>query len=249
LAHVGPATRWRWIGCSVLALFAALVSREWRTLTASTVGWSEFDRDGSIYFAPALSQAQRAEFRASLAVATERVAEFYGPLRGKPTIIVTDEATAGRFTDVSTGITHYQPTGAMIVLGPKGRSVDVLAHELAHAELFVRVGYRALAWCVPTWFDEGLAVQFDERPWYSPEAFEQRRRSGWRMPALEELASKDTFFDGSRDEVRFRYAGARIILHQWVDAMGKRNARQRIDSIGCDDATKRELQNIAKSAP
>jgi aminopeptidase N len=57
----------------------------------------------------------------------------------------------------STPLTQY------IFIGPKGQNVDVIAHELMHAEMGVRVGYLADRHSLPIWFKEGFALQVDRR--------------------------------------------------------------------------------------
>lgn len=51
----------------------------------------------------------------------------------------------------------------VVLIGPKGRdNLDVIAHEMAHCELHSRRGFWASR-RVPTWFDEVLALQVDQR--------------------------------------------------------------------------------------
>jgi hypothetical protein len=231
---------------AVLALIA-IVSRERLALAAVTVGWSDYERVDSCYFAPSISLADQRAVSVALAAARQRVAQFYGPLRATPTLILADAQTLPRFTNTTTGITHYLPSGAVIVLGPKGQNIDVMAHELAHAELMARIGYRATLWCVPTWFDEGLAMQFDRRSFYTNEAYERRVAEGWHLPPLDALANEHAFFAGTRDQVRFHYAGSRIAVSAWLHEHASEGARS-IDAIACGAAWDAELQRMAATS-
>jgi len=50
-----------------------------------------------------------------------------------------------------------------IVVSPEYLNVDILAHELTHAEVHARV-FTGRLWdwlSIPTWFDEGIALQND----------------------------------------------------------------------------------------
>ncbi|MDB4975429.1 MAG: hypothetical protein JWN48_3770 [Myxococcaceae bacterium] len=224
-----------------LAALVVLAARERQSLAAATVEWSDFSKAGSIYFAPGLREPERVAFRAALTAARVRVAAFYGPLRGTPVIIVADAQTLPRFTDVSTAVTYYQPHRAVIVVGPAGQSVDVVAHELAHAELYGRVGYRVMEWCVPRWLDEGLAVQFDDRPFYSEQELERHIAEGWRMPSLQDLGSRAGFFAGTRAQVRFHYAAARHAVGEWLRQKGRAQAITLLETLSCSDRWYEEL--------
>jgi len=234
----------RW-GAPILLLGLLLVC-ERRVVAASTVQWMGFDRAECCYLAPSLSTTERDAVRTLWRQARARIAELYGPLRAQPRLVVADAATYPRFATGQTGMTHYLPTGHVItVVGPRGHNADVIAHELAHAELVARVGYRATNFCMPTWFDEGLAVQFDHRPPFTESIYFDRLRSGWRVPSLPGLATKAGFFAGTRDEVRFHYAAARVAVGRWLRAMSVAEARQTLETIDCGEAWEERFRHIA----
>jgi len=57
----------------------------------------------------------------------------------------------------------YTPFRAIMVIGPDGINLDVLSHEMCHTELYHRLGWWRKEMRIPTWFDEGLAMQLDYR--------------------------------------------------------------------------------------
>ena len=229
-----------------LLLLAVLLIRDRQALAAATVEWTGFEKVGCCYFAPSLDSSKRAQVQAAWLGARQRVARMYGALRAQPRIVIADARTFPRFAAGTTGATHYLATGGSVtVLGPPGHNVDVIAHELAHAELLARVGFAAITWCVPTWFDEGLAVQFDDRPVLAEAVYAERSRSGWLMPPLAQLDTHAKFFAGTRDEVRFHYAGARVAVGRWLRSMSPTEARSSIASLDCSDGWKARLERIA----
>jgi hypothetical protein len=232
-----------------LLLLAALLLHERQVLAAATVQWTGFEKLADGYVAPSLSAGERAALHGAWLEARERVAGLYGPLRARPRVIVADARSYPRFASGTTGVTHYLPTGAAIILGPPGHNADVMAHELAHAELLARIGFRVLEACVPTWFDEGLAVQLDGRPAFGERVYFERLRSGWRMPPLKQLGTRAEFFRGTRDEVRFHYAAARVAVGQWLRALSPLEARGRIESIRCGGAWSARFARMADALP
>jgi hypothetical protein len=201
--------RLAWLLSWILSLW--LLWSERRALAATLIDASAYRRVESVYFAPDIDGDARRGLLEQLADARRRVAEFFGPLRARPKLIFSAR-DSDSFMEGKVAATRYHPFGATIVVGPEGRSVDVLAHELAHAELLARIGYPRLDWCVPTWFDEGLAAQFDARPIHGAAALQRRLAEGWRAPPLEQLATRAGFFRGSRERVRFHYAVAKAQL-------------------------------------
>jgi hypothetical protein len=232
----------------LLALVLLITISERRAIASAWIEHSDFTSVRAVYFAPSIGPAQRDAFVTALASARARVEKLYGPLRGAPTIVVTDAATRDRYADNGTAVTHYWPRGAIIEIGPKGQGV-VVAHELAHAELLARVGYVRLQWCLPTWFDEGLAAQFDERPFYTERAFTRRRQAGMRVPPLPQLASRAAFFAGTLEQVRQHYALSRLTVGRWLAHKGGTSTRQFIDTLRCDAALERELAALLAQAP
>lgn len=100
--------------------------------------------------------------------------------------------------------------------------------------------------CVPTWFDEGLAVQFDERAPFAEQVYFDRVRSGWQIPPLEQLDTEARFFAGSRDDVRFHYAAARVAVGRWLRSLSPAAAKSSIESIACSDAWRARFRQIAR---
>ncbi len=127
------------------------------------VKWSTLNLTApDLYVDPNDSESQKQELRQLVAVSKERVSTLYGKYTATPIII------AGHTMDVMkvygdnlynrAGRSCSTPVAAFIVLGPQGfLDVNVLAHELAHAEFSARTGYWNRG-TIPGWFDEGLAV-------------------------------------------------------------------------------------------
>lgn len=64
----------------------------------------------------------------------------------------------------SAGCSLITPFGSWVILnGSFGLHEGVMAHELTHTELYERLGWWKMKTDIPTWFDEGLAIQFDSR--------------------------------------------------------------------------------------
>ena len=87
----------------------------------------------------------------------------------------------------------------------------MLSHELAHVELSARIGY----WNrdeIPNWFDEGLAVQFDDR--YSDAEWRTRTDNGRTAPDLGQMAII-TYDD------RLGYLTAKHEVQRWLDVVGQ----------------------------
>lgn len=98
-------------------------------------------------------------------------------------------------------------------------NVDVLAHELTHAELHERLSGNALR-RIPTWFDEGIALQNDYREQYSSETWAEQTDNGKNIIFPEEMDTAAEFYSGTKEERRFRYLNAKHDVAQWLEAHG-----------------------------
>jgi hypothetical protein len=110
------------------------------------------------------------------------------------------------------GRTYLTPVTTFIILGPDGvLSADVLSHELAHAEFSARIGH----WNrdkIPNWFDEGLAVQFDDR--YSEAEWQTRTDNGRTAPDLDQIGT-------IKHDDWLGYATAKHEVRRWLDIVGQ----------------------------
>lgn len=153
----------------VLALMAPASAFCSPLLNRVFVGWSDYKKlEDGVYVDPTLSDVERQRALSGLQMARDRVTALYGAPIAKPvTIIAASAEEAAKFgvTDVP-GTAFVSLTATHVVLNMERFSLDVTAHELMHAELAERLGYWARIRKLPTWFDEGVALQVDRRPQY-----------------------------------------------------------------------------------
>jgi len=118
-----------------------------------------------------------------------------------------------------------------MIVGPKGQNIDVVAHELMHAELFDRVGFWGRITEVPVWFDEGLAMQVDFRPKYL--------LPGGATPKTKTVTSLNAardFFVSDDDLLTWNYSAAKIEVAQWLVQVGKDSVYNRLERIRAGDS-------------
>ena len=97
--------------------------------------------------------------------AKERVAKYFDEIESNPVIIVCDDKAKLK----RLGGDHDTTTFAIftvfsyMAISSEYLNVDVIAHELTHAETHHRAykGKLLFQFSLPTWFDEGIALQND----------------------------------------------------------------------------------------
>ncbi|CAN7367454.1 hypothetical protein LJR129_002195 [Acidovorax sp. LjRoot129] len=146
-----------------------------------------------------------------------RISRFYGTPQATPIVVFWDRSTwLGKLNLNEYASTHMLGTRVCVFVGPKGRSVDVVAHELVHAEVFERVGPWARATQLPVWFDEGLAMQVDYRDAYDlPENFD--------TSYVRTLASPAAFYTAAEGALTTNYGSAKVEVARWVAGVGAKS--------------------------
>ncbi len=146
------------------------------------------------------------------------MAALYGSVRSSPLWVCATKPLLG--LDISHGTTRsalFLPS--IIVIGIKGPRRNVMAHEYSHAELAARAGARYAL--IPTWFDEGLAMQVDFRRAYTQRALKRYlSRKGVKKPRLDDLASSFRFY--KRGDARLHYAFANCVVKNWLRSQGNK---------------------------
>ena len=174
-----------------------------------------------IYVDPAMPDADVRRLDSMLGVARDRDIRFLGALQAVPTILAGhDSSVIEDFGQQGNryAATHVHLGNAFIVLGPDGLQVDVIAHEMVHAELAARIGWFDRERLVPAWFDEGLAMQVDRREDFSEQVWLRERATGRATVPLEELSSGSDF--GAEDGW-WRFTVARHEVARWLAIVGR----------------------------
>ena len=152
--------------------------------------------------------------------AAQRVSKLFGKTRSSPWFVCLNEARLG--LTVSHGTARFAPLlPTIVVLGPKGQNADVAAHEFAHAEIAARTSALLRSYVVPTWFDEGLAMQLDHRADYKAAALLGYISAGHlENVRLKELSWPSGFYR-SGQQGKAHYALAKCVVAHWLQREGR----------------------------
>ena len=168
--------------------------------------------------------------------AKSRVADFYGSLtcQDHTVIIICDDekllAKLGGDHDTRHFSTLFPVKRSYVSVSTEYLTVDVLAHELSHAELYERLSGKAFR-RVPTWFNEGIALQNDYREQYGPEAWAEQTDNGKNTVAHEDMDTAAEFYSGTKEDRRFRYLNAKHDVAEWLEKRGLQGFMKLIDRM------------------
>lgn len=125
------------------------------------VGFEEIYPD--VYSDSSLTNEQRSSLNDTIDQAYRRVEQIYGVTTSSTRIIATNDLGYKKFGLNPTGMQNSGFLRECIFLGPKGLNVDVIAHELVHAEVRYRTNFFVEHTELPAWFIEGTGVKVDYR--------------------------------------------------------------------------------------
>ena len=141
--------------------------------------------------------------------AAGRVADLFGEQTSTPWIRCLDKPHLGLGKVI--GTTNFAPgLPAIILLNQDGHNVDVIAHEWAHAELAERIGVLPRTYQIPTWLDEGIAMQVDFRAAYGDGALIKMLEEV-KTPILGDIESPSTFY-AAGVQGRTHYSWSRCVV-------------------------------------
>lgn len=181
------------------------------------IDFYDFDKEGEIYFRKDVSESSRGELKAIIKNAENRVARFWGEKTTNPKFIYCDTdddftAFGSPFSTPAATIMHIQ---SYIVISKDGADLDIISHELSHAELFARIGVINRNMKIPVWFDEGLAMQVDHRSYYSIDTLKSISNNFQSLPNVKNMEDYSTFGAGSREEIMMNYRTAKYEVANW----------------------------------
>ena len=174
--------------------------------------------------------------------AGDRVRTFFGDVRFQDeTIFIIcddDKLTRKLGEDHGTVILYFPSETYYICISDEYLELDILAHEITHAELHTRLSAEAQK-RIPTWFDEGIALQNDYREKYSEAQWITQTDNGKNAVALEDMDTPAEFYAGKAEDRRFRYLNAKHELDVWMTTHGQHGLLELLDRLngGADFTT------------
>ena len=176
----------------------------------------------------------RQELLEMIEQAKERVRTFFGDLhfQDETTFIICDDGKLTRKLgeDHGTVIVSFPVEAYYVCISDEYLELDILAHEITHAELRSCLSAKAQK-AIPTWFDEGLALQNGYRERYSEAQWIAQTDNGKNTVALEDMDTPAEFYAGEAEDRRFRYLNAKHELDVWMTVHGQRGLLELLDRL------------------
>jgi hypothetical protein len=158
--------------------------------------------------------------------AKARIGKTFGSPRAKPIVVfLKNPAAFFPFGFSEYGSTLFVGTRACVMIGPKGANLNVVTHELMHAELYERVGMWRRLTMIPAWFDEGVAMQMDFRSEYN------LKQPSNDLASVQTLRSNSQFNAGNDQQLTQHYAFAKAIVAKWLTKIGFSNLYSSLERI------------------
>ncbi|MBQ4833618.1 hypothetical protein J8L70_10235 [Pseudoalteromonas sp. MMG010] len=133
-------------------------------IACELIGLSHFNEvSPNFYVDQSIDTLKQVELLQAVEAAFKRVAGIYGTPDAHPRVIATAETKFAKFGFNTTGMQSSGFFRECIFLGPKGLNIDVIAHELVHAEVRHRTNLYVELTQLPAWFVEGTGIKADYR--------------------------------------------------------------------------------------
>ena len=156
-----------------------------------------------------------------------RIQNMFGAPASNPIIVFFNNSRSfWSFNLNQYGSTHFIGHKVCVMIGPKGENIDVVSHELMHAEIGYRMGDWARFTQLPVWFDEGLAVQVDLRAKYI-----LQKSDIPQARYVKNLTSASKFFVENDELLTKNYASAKAVVSQWTASIGNSSVYSRLERI------------------
>lgn len=181
------------------------------------ISFSNFNNRSRLYFNAATPQNKIDTVTGLIQQATERVAAFWGQKTCNPKFIYCYKDDDFRKYSISPAVpaVTYLKLGSYIVLRNNGAVLDIIAHEMSHAELYERIGFYNKLTKIPIWFDEGLAMQNDYRNYYSEDTLRVKSKDFKDMPHVKLYKTGAQFYAGNREQIMLNYMAAKHEVKNW----------------------------------
>lgn len=180
----------------------------------STIEHSDFNNiSKNIYIDPDFKKSEYESVLSLLDKSKARIINEYGAFTARPVVVITRTPENAKKYGLGTfpGKAFAVPWEQYIVVNHQSNDIDLLTHELMHAQMREILGYWAYQTKIPTWFDEGVAMQVDHRDHYKVdyESFSQEE-----LKRVKNLDTPSKFWTNSKEENLKNYRAAKAAVQQ-----------------------------------
>ena len=186
-----------------------------------TVNYSDFTKlSTTCYVENNIPKDTHTKLQSLVENAKERIAQKFGTYTAQPIIIFTkSNPTTKQYGGNPFGVTYTLPWNQYVIIGPKGDNIDIIAHELLHAEIANRLGYLTYMLKLPTWIDEGIVMQVDYRQKYTIDLASITEQEINKVKAL----SQHQFSAADRNTVIKHYQISKALITQILNQYPKKH--------------------------
>lgn len=177
----------------------------------------DFKKDTSLYYRSDVKKEDINHLKELIDQAEIRVSNFWGEELSDPVFIYcTNDEDYKKFgSDFDSPACMLKGFATYIVFNKNGLQLGGVAHELNHAELYARIGTIKRKLRIPKWFDEGLAMQVDDRDICSLELLKEMSNNFTNLPDIKKMNSTRSFLGETSAETLLNYLTAKYEVQNW----------------------------------
>lgn len=180
---------------------------------------ADFEKKGNVYYRKSTPPEKINRVLLLQAQAEKRVDSFWKQHKvfDYAVIYCNDEKDFEKYGHAGAPAATQLKLGAYVVIKEESLDKDIIAHEIAHTVLYNNIGWYKTKFKIPTWFDEGLAMQVDDRDYYSVDTLLKKQTSGIKLPDISRMKSPADFHTGTSEEVMLNYSTAKYRVQEWLE--------------------------------
>jgi hypothetical protein len=182
------------------------------------IEFADFKKQQNIYYRKEVPENIVHQLTNRKLDAEEKVARFWkdpGYIKYK-LIYCQDEPDYKNYGRAGAPAVANLKLGAYVVIPKDMFDVNILSHEISHTVLYRKIGWWKLHFKIPAWFDEGLAMQVDDRDYYSIDTLLSRQAAGVILPDVMRMDTPEKFHNGTAEQIMLNYSTAKYIMHEWL---------------------------------
>ncbi len=182
------------------------------------ISFSNFERTKNLFYSKTTNSEQLQKLLALQKAAETKFKLFWGEnaILDYKIIYCNNEKEYNKYGNYGTPAATQRKLGAFVVLSSDGLDEQIMAHEISHTILYNKIGWYKTIHKIPTWFEEGLAMQVDDRERYAIDSVQINMEKGLVLPNIETIATGSQFYSGRSETIRTNFITSKYVVHEWL---------------------------------